>query len=164
MVIYHFPCLESNWCPFPFVPVENFRLQRNVWRSSHFFFAVVMSQTDFHVRFLYTHLGYQSHAFAAVFLLCFVLLSVNRTRFTTELAILSFVYRLLILCNLNQPVWPYISREFKMPWRRRPRKRRLKSEFAFFQFYRDYSNSFTLSNASELVLSRIPKFRKRKKI
>ena len=41
--------------------------------------------------------------------------------------------------------------------RRRPRKRRLKSDLRSFNLYRDYSNSFTLSNASELFLSRTPK-------
>ena len=50
-----------------------------------------------------------------------------------------------------------LIREFKIPRRRRPRKRRLKSEFAFFQSHCDFSNSLTLSNASELFLSRIPK-------
>ena len=34
-----------------------------------------------------------------------------------------------------------------------PRKRRRKSEYTFFSLYRDYSNSLTLSNASELVWS-----------
>ena len=32
-----------------------------------------------------------------------------------------------------------------------------KVNLRFFNLYRDYSNSFTLSNASELFLSRIPK-------
>ena len=50
-----------------------------------------------------------------------------------------------------------LIREFKIPRRRRPRKRRLKSEFAFFQSHCDFFNSLTLSNASELFLSRIPK-------
>ena len=45
----------------------------------------------------------------------------------------------------------------KTPRRRRPRKRRLKSDLRSFNLYRDYSNSFTLSNASELFLSRTPK-------
>ena len=48
-------------------------------------------------------------------------------------------------------------REFKIPRRRRPRKCRLKTEFAFFQSHCDFSNSLTSSNASELFLSRIPK-------
>ena len=50
-----------------------------------------------------------------------------------------------------------VNREFKIPRRRRPRKRRLKSEFAFFQSHCDFSNSLTLSNASELFSSRTPK-------
>ena len=66
------------------------------------------------------------------------------------------------LLNINFRVGRFQSsilliREFKIPRRRRPRKRRLKSEFAFFQSHCDFSNSLTLSNASELFLSRIPK-------
>ena len=56
--------------------------------------------------------------------------------------------------------WPrqdFTNREFKIPRRRQLRKRRLKSEFAFFQPLSQLLNSFTLSNASELFLSRIPK-------
>ena len=41
--------------------------------------------------------------------------------------------------------------------RRRPRKRRLKVNLRSFNLYNDYSNSFTLSNASEPFLSKIPK-------
>ena len=37
MVIYHFPCLESKCSTFRFVPVKNFRLQRNVCKSIQFF-------------------------------------------------------------------------------------------------------------------------------
>ena len=48
-------------------------------------------------------------------------------------------------------------REFKIPRRRRPRKCRLKTEFAFFQSHCDFSNSLTSSNASEFFLSRTPK-------
>ena len=147
MVIYHFPCLENKWCSFQVVPVENVRLQRNVCTSSQFFFAVGMSQTDFLVRFLHTYLGYQSHAFAAV------LFSLkwdeihNRTCHSWVLfTVCSFS------ATVNQPVWPCI-REFKIPLGRRPWKVNLRS----FNLYRDYSNSFTLSNVSELVLSRIAK-------
>ena len=50
-----------------------------------------------------------------------------------------------------------LIREFKIPRRQRPRKRRLKSEFAFFQSHCDFSNSLTSSNASEFFLSRTPK-------
>ena len=48
-------------------------------------------------------------------------------------------------------------REFKIPRRRRPRKCRLKTEFAFFQSHCDFSNSLTSSNAREFFLSRTPK-------
>ena len=52
------------------------------------------------------------------------------------------------------PTVVVVITEFKIPQRRRPRKRRLKVNLRFFN---DYSNSFTLSNASEFFLNRIPK-------
>ena len=54
-------------------------------------------------------------------------------------------------------ILPIGNREFKISRRQRLRKRHLKSEFVLFQSLHDYSNSFALSNASELFLSRIPK-------
>ena len=50
-----------------------------------------------------------------------------------------------------------LIKKFKIPRWRRPRKRRLKSEFAFFQSHCDFSNSLTSSNASEFFLRRTPK-------
>ena len=47
-----------------------------------------------------------------------------------------------------------VNREFKIPRRRRPRKRRLKVNLRSFNLY---YNSFTFLNTSELFLSRIPK-------
>ena len=125
MVIYHFPCLESKWSTFRVFLVENFLLQRNVCKSSHVFWCrnEPMSVFDSFTSILDTSLMPSLLVFSPV----------NRRRFTTELAIPECFFTVCsFAATVNQPVWPCI-REFKIPRRRRPRKRRLKSEFAFFQ-------------------------------
>ena len=45
---------------------------------------------------------------------------------------------------------PRFIREFKVPQRRRRRKRHLKSDFTFLKLQRDYHNSLTLSKVGKL--------------
>ena len=50
-----------------------------------------------------------------------------------------------------------VSREFKIPRPRRPRKRRLKSEFAFFQSLYRLLQLIYFVKSKRTLLSRIPK-------
>ena len=45
---------------------------------------------------------------------------------------------------------PRLIREFKVPQRRRRRKRHLKSDFTFLKLQRDHHNSLTLSKVGKL--------------
>ena len=56
--------------------------------------------------------------------------------------------------SLRSPTFAHKYREFKIPRRRRPRKRQLNNEFAFFQ---SLLQLIYFLNTNELCWSRIPK-------